>query len=138
MMGPGWGGMYDPYPYPGADPWAFEEMEYQNEIGAAPGDYRDAANAKKKLLDEALRTNRLDRFFTTHIAWDLFTHSRPRFIINVEPGTKATVDMPNGKRVELNEGQTLKLLDKLGSELSGAYGFTVYVSNSAGGPSLGY
>jgi hypothetical protein len=32
MMGPGWGS-YDPYPYPGADPWMFEEMEYQNEVG---------------------------------------------------------------------------------------------------------
>ena len=28
MMGPGWGS-YEPYPYPGSDPWMFEEMEYQ-------------------------------------------------------------------------------------------------------------
>jgi hypothetical protein len=32
MMGPGWGD-YSPYPYPGADPWMFEEMEYQTEAG---------------------------------------------------------------------------------------------------------
>jgi hypothetical protein len=32
MMGPGWGD-YTPYPYPGADPWMFEEIEYQNEVG---------------------------------------------------------------------------------------------------------
>ena len=32
MMGPGWGD-YSPYPYPGADPWMFEEVEYQLEAG---------------------------------------------------------------------------------------------------------
>lgn len=46
MMGPGWG-TYEPYPYPGADPWMFEEIEYQNEAMAEPDEEPAAGPADK-------------------------------------------------------------------------------------------